>query len=117
VGHAVRDDCGMVVGVDEPSEQAGDVGSDAASRGDDRAAEGLAHLQAAARELIQAARAVLDVAEELVDDPASAGAIADAMGAVVRTAARAGRRAAGHGTGGDDDDGPGRSGVERIRVG
>ena len=32
---------------------------------DDRAAEGLAHLQAAARELIAAARAVLDVAEDL----------------------------------------------------
>jgi hypothetical protein len=92
-----------------------------ASGGDDRAAEGLAHLQAAARELIAAARAVLDVAEELVEDPTSAGAIAEAMGSIVRTAARAGRRVAGQG-GADDgedegDDDPGHHRVERIRVG
>jgi hypothetical protein len=93
-----------------------DSASDAGTRGDDRAAEGLAHLQAAARELIQAARAVLDVAEELVDDPGAAGALADAVGAVVRTAARAGRRAAGQVDDGDDG-GPGRGGVERIQVG
>jgi hypothetical protein len=84
---------------------------------DDRAAEGLAHLQAAARELIQAARAMLDVAEELVDDPASAGAVTEALGAIVRTAARAGRRVAGQSDDHGDDAGPERSGVERIRIG
>ena len=93
------------------------TGPAAPSGADDRAAEGLAHLQSAARELIQAARAMLDVAEELVDDPASAGAITEAMGAIVRTAARAGRRVAGQSDDPDDDGATGRSGVERIRIG
>lgn len=84
--------------------------------GNDRAAEGLTHLQAAAREAIAAARAFLDVAEDLVADPAGAAAIADAVGAVVRTAAQRGRQAVGglpddHGDEGDDG---GR--VQRIRV-
>ena len=78
--------------------------------GDDRAADGLAHLQAAARELIQAARAVLDVASDLVDDPKAVTAVADTLGSLVRTAASAGRRAV-H----DDDPSPSH-GVERIRV-
>ena len=77
--------------------------------GDDRASDGLAHLQAAAREAIAAARAFLDVAEELVADPAAASAIADAVGSVVRTAARRGRAAV-H----PDDDGDGH--VEHIPV-
>lgn len=81
---------------------------------DDRAAEGLAHLQAAARELIAAARAMLDVAEGLVEDPRTVSAVVDAVGSVVRTAARAGRGLTG-GDAGKDDDGP--SGVERITVG
>ena len=79
--------------------------------GDDRAADGLAHLQAAARELIAAARAVLDVASDLVDDPKAVTAVADTLGSLVRTAAGAGRRAV-H----DDDDSPSSHGVERIRV-
>jgi hypothetical protein len=79
--------------------------------GDDRAADGLAHLQAAARELIQAARAMLDVAAELVEDPKAVTAVADTVGSLVRTAARAGRRAVG-----DDDGAPAAHGVERIRV-
>jgi hypothetical protein len=45
----------------------------------DRAREGLQHLQAAARELIQAARALLDVAEDLIDDPAALGTLAGAL--------------------------------------
>ncbi len=87
---------------------------------DARAAEGLAHLQSAARELIQAARAMLDVAEELVDDPATVTVVADAMGAVVRTAARTGRKvlAGADGPTGDDAGGSGgRSNVERIKIG
>jgi D-arabinose 1-dehydrogenase-like Zn-dependent alcohol dehydrogenase len=51
---------------------------------DDRAAEGLEHLQRAAIEMIAAARAFLDVAEDLVTDPAAASA-------VVQTAAAMGR--------------------------
>jgi NADPH-dependent curcumin reductase CurA len=76
--------------------------------GDDRASDGLAHLQAAAREAIAAARAFLDVAEDLVGDPAAVSAIADAVGSVVRTAARRGREA----TGATTDDGH----VEHIPV-
>ena len=83
--------------------------------GDDRAAEGLHHLQSAAREAIQAARAFLDVAEELVADPAAVSAVLGAVGDVVRTAAAAGRRATGATTG--DDDGAGDGGrVQRIRI-
>jgi hypothetical protein len=103
---------------------------DAPTGGADRlAGDGLAHLQAAARELIKAARAVLDVAEELVDDPATVGTVAEAVGAVVHTAAQAGRRAVGQvmgddgATDPDDEDaaagrrGGASSGVERIRIG
>jgi hypothetical protein len=81
--------------------------------GDDRAGEALGHLQAAAREAIAAARAFLDVADELVADPKAAAAIADAVGSVIRTAARKGREAAGV-AGHDDDEGDDR--VQRIRI-
>ncbi|MBA2282973.1 MAG: hypothetical protein H0W25_17325 [Acidimicrobiia bacterium] len=84
---------------------------------DGRAAEGLAHLQAAAREMIAAARAMLDVAEGLVEDPAVVTAMVDTVGSVVRGAAQAAMRSGPRrspGEGGDDDD-PG--GYERIRVG
>ncbi len=89
--------------------------------GDDRASEGLAHLQAAAREAIAAARAFLDVAEDLIADPSAAAAIADAVGSVVRTAAGRGGGVVGGldaeagAVGGDDHDhDDGR--VQRIRV-
>lgn len=95
---------------------------DATERGDARATDGFAHLQAAARELIAAARAVLDVAEELVDDPGTVNVVADAVGTAVRTAASFGRRAAGadgvaSADGGRDGSGTaGAGGVQRIRV-
>jgi D-arabinose 1-dehydrogenase-like Zn-dependent alcohol dehydrogenase len=57
---------------------------------DDRASEGLEHLQRAAIEMIAAARAFLDVAEDLVNDPSAASA-------VVQTAAAMGRMVL-HGT-------------------
>lgn len=79
---------------------------------EDKASEGLAHLQAAAKEAIAAARAFLDVAEELVTDPAAASAVVDAVGSVVRAAARRGRAATG-----DDDDDDDRGGhVQHIRI-
>jgi hypothetical protein len=53
---------------------------------DDRARDGLDHLQAAAREMIQAARAMLDVAEHLVNDPATATTIVGALGAMAQAA-------------------------------
>jgi hypothetical protein len=78
----------------------------AAVEAEDRATDGLAHLQAAAKEAIAAARAFLDVAEDLVADPAAVTAVVDAIGGAVRTVARRGREAAG------DDGGH----VQRIRV-
>ncbi len=43
---------------------------------EERAREGLEHLQNAALELIEATRAFLDVAEELVQDPSALAALA-----------------------------------------
>lgn len=51
---------------------------------DERAAEGVEHLQRAALEMIAAAKAFLEVAEDLVRDPAAAST-------VVQTAAALGR--------------------------
>jgi hypothetical protein len=97
----------------------------------DRAREGLEHLQAAARELIEAARAMLDVAEDVVNDPeavASAVAGLGALGDLVRSragSAQWGRPAGGDGAGdrpddpGDPADGDGAVDggvVERITV-
>jgi hypothetical protein len=79
---------------------------------EDRARQGVEHLQAAARELIEAARAALDVAEDLVNDPERAaalvGSLADA-GDIARRVVRAGGRATA-----DGPDGEPR--VERISV-
>lgn len=49
---------------------------------EDRAHEGIEHLQAAAKELIAAARAFLDVAEDLVDDPTPLLAVVSVLGEV-----------------------------------
>lgn len=102
---------------------ADDAGDDHAEADDhvDGTSEALSHLQTTARELIGLARGVLDLAEELVEDPGAIGAVADALGSAVRSAARAGRRAAS----GLEDDGDGESDagrstgshVQRIRVG
>lgn len=46
---------------------------------DDRARQGLEHLQAAAVEIIGALRAFLDVAEDVVRDPSAAAAVAAAL--------------------------------------
>jgi hypothetical protein len=95
---------------DRPVDEDDGAGELPPAGGDDRAAAGLAHLQAAARELIEAARAVLDVASDLVEDPKAVTAVADTLGSLVRTAATAGRRAV------HDDASPSTHGVERIRV-
>lgn len=74
---------------------------------EDRARQGVEHLQAAAFEIINAMRAFLDVAEDLVRDPASAAAFA---AAIVDTARPGAPRA---------DDGStaaAPSAVTRIRV-
>ena len=75
---------------------------------DDRAREGLEHLQAAARELIQAARAMLDVAEDLVNDPEAVASLAGTVG-VLGDLVR--RRSASPDAAAPDDPG-----VERITV-
>ena len=58
------------------------------SEPEQRAAQGLLHLQGAAVQLIAAARAFLDVAEDLVQDPAAAASVMHTLGALA-TAARA----------------------------
>jgi hypothetical protein len=75
--------------------------------GNDRAVEGLVHLQTAALEMIKAARAFLDVVEDMVQDPGTAKAVVTAMTSVAQTLAQAGRPA-----GEAHHD----SGVERIVV-
>jgi hypothetical protein len=98
--------------VDEPDET--DDG-DEQPRGDDAFARGVEAIQAAATEVIAAARAMLDVADELVHDPQTAGAVIDAFASVARAATRfsPGAERAPGGAGRDDDD---DGGVRRIPV-
>ena len=51
---------------------------------DDRARDGIEHLQAAGVEVIAALRAFLDVAETLVRDPAAAAALVTTLADAVR---------------------------------
>lgn len=80
---------------------------------DDRAREGLEHLQTAALELIAAARAFLDVAEDLVHDPAKAADLVSAVGEVAEVAGLGRRRRESDGSPGRDDR-PER--IQRIQV-
>lgn len=81
---------------------------------DDRAAEGLDHLQRAGMELIAAARAFLDVAEELVADRDRVAEVVSMVGSVAGDAMAAASRATGRpgptGGGGDEPS------VEHIDV-
>ncbi len=77
----------------------------------DGVAEGIEHLQAAAKELIRAGRSLLDAAEGLVDDPSALQGLVGTLGSLAQAAA--GRLRTDEGDGGSDDD-PG--GVERIPV-
>jgi hypothetical protein len=77
----------------------------------DGVAEGIEHLQAAAKELIRAGRSLLDAAEGLVDDPSALQGLVGTLGSLAQAAA--GRLRTDGGDGGSDDD-PG--GVERIPV-
>ncbi|MDQ3145794.1 MAG: hypothetical protein M3R01_02475 [Actinomycetota bacterium] len=56
--------------------------------GDDRAREGLDHLQTAALELIAATRAFLDLAEGLVREPGAASVVVETVTAMVADARR-----------------------------
>jgi hypothetical protein len=77
---------------------------------DERAAEAVDHLQAAALELIQAARAFLDVLEEMVTDREQFADVADVVSTAAGAAVRLVR------SGGDGAAPPGAGGVERIAV-
>jgi hypothetical protein len=91
---------------------------------DERAREGIEHLQAAAREAIEALRALLDVAERVVDDPRAVQAAAGSIGGLAHAALQRlrpseGRPAGGgEGSGGAGEDEPAGDGgrVQRIRV-
>ena len=84
---------------------------------DERAREGLVHLQAAALELIAAARAFLDVAESITREPGAIAAVADAAASVVRAAAASAPSGKGPkaDSGGQADEDP-PPGVTRIRL-
>ena len=78
---------------------------------DERANQGLDHLQAAALEMIHAARAFLDVAEDVVSDQHKVAEIVEVLGSVADAATRAARgeplrgtRRAAEGDDGDGDD-------------
>ena len=77
---------------------------------EDKVAQGIEHLQAAAREMIRATRSLLDAAEELVDDPKS---VQDLVGSIAQAAQMAASRLRPTGSGDGDDDG---GHVQRIRV-
>lgn len=77
---------------------------------DDRAAEGIDHLQAAALEMVQAARAFLDVVEEFVSDRDKVADVVAVVGSMAEAAGRAAR--SGPPTRAPDDD----DRVQPIRV-
>jgi hypothetical protein len=83
---------------------------------DERAREGIAHLQAAFLELIEAARAFLDVAEDVVRDPDLLAGVARVADVLRRPARRPGPGTDGDPTDPTDDD-PGDGGLQRIWVG
>jgi len=77
---------------------------------EDKVAQGIEHLQAAAREMIRATRSLLDAAEELVDDPKS---VQDLVGSIAQAAQTAASRLRSSAPGDGDDDG---GHVQRIKV-
>jgi hypothetical protein len=103
-----------------PSAEPHDAVPHDAERGDDATsgtartdvAEGMEHLQSAARELIQAARSLLDAAEDLVEDP---GAVQGIVGTLTSLAGAAANRLRTTSSAGDTDpDGDGR--VKPIKL-
>ena len=80
---------------------------------DDRARQGVEHLQAAAIEMIAAFRAFLDVAEEVVRDPGAVTALATSL---VETARAAAPSPSDPGAGSPAEGSPAEPRVSRIRV-
>lgn len=85
---------------------------------DERAAQGLDHLQTAAMEMIHAARAFLDIAEDLVADREKVAEVVAAFGSVADAATRAARGQAPRSgrSDGDDQSRDAHEGVQHIRV-
>lgn len=75
----------------------------------DDVAQGIEHLQTAAREVIRAARSLLDAAEGLVEDPQAVQGLVGTLSTLAGVAAARLRTTDG---GGDGDGGPAR--VQRI---
>jgi hypothetical protein len=80
---------------------------------DERAAEGVDHLQAAALEMIEAARAFLDVAEQVVSDRER---VAEAFTVMTDVARAAAKGSTGRPTPADDTTDPDERHVERITL-
>jgi hypothetical protein len=80
----------------------------------DDLAQGVEHLQTAAREVIRAGRSLLDAAEGLVEDPAALQGLLGTLSNLAQAAVRSfGGPGSPGGSGGDDgDDGK----VERITL-
>ena len=77
----------------------------------DGLADGVEHLQTAAKEMIRATRSLLDAAEGLVEDPA---ALQGLLGTLSSLASAAAGRFRPEGRPGDDGDGDGR--VQPIKL-
>lgn len=84
---------------------------------EERAADGVDHLQRAALEMIAATRAFLDVAEEVVADRDKVAEVVTLVSDVAGSAAAGARRARAERPGARDDDDPGGDRVEHIHVG
>ena len=79
----------------------------------DDLADGVEHLQAAAKEMIRATRSLLDAAEGLVEDPAALQGLLGTLGSLASAAAGRFRTATAGATGADDED-DGK--VQRIKL-
>jgi len=80
----------------------------------DDLAEGMEHLQAAAREVIRAGRSLLDAAESLVADPAALQGMLGTLNSLAQAAVRS-LGTQGTPGGAEDDDGDDGK-VQRIKV-
>lgn len=91
---------------------------DQASEGEghDGLADGVEHLQTAAREVIKAGRSLLDAAEGLIEDPAALQGLVGTLGSLAQAAVKGLGSLAGPGGAGDGDDDGDDGKVQRIRV-
>ena len=89
---------------------------DDADAEDPRVADGVEHLQQAAREMIAAARTFLDVVEDVVGDNVAVASVAEAFGSWGQAFTRAAGRSGDGDEPADDTDGaPGRDRPSRVQ--